>query len=207
MEHSEAAETMAAERYLLGEMTPEDRDAFEDHFFGCPDCAAAVRDGAAIDAAIRVDQVTRAREPQKSRAAWIAAAAVIVAVLIGVPAVQNVRLRNELQSARTPKVVQSYSLLTADSRGSERLTVKSASQPFTIDFDVPPQPDAHGYVIRVVDVSGKLRLAARIPAGVASETQHLFFPAGSLKAGLYSIEVQDDPPRSPATKWSFEVGP
>ena len=34
---------MAAERYLLGELTDAERDQFEEHFFDCSACADDVR--------------------------------------------------------------------------------------------------------------------------------------------------------------------
>src|ERR1700741_1986103 len=40
MDHVEAVNQYAVEKYLLGELTPEARDAFEEHYFGCEDCAA-----------------------------------------------------------------------------------------------------------------------------------------------------------------------
>lgn len=43
MEHDIAIRTRAVERYLLGEMKPEERDAFEEHYFSCPSCAEDVR--------------------------------------------------------------------------------------------------------------------------------------------------------------------
>ena len=43
MDHSEAVKQMAVEQYLLGEMTPDLRDAFEAHLFDCPDCAEDLR--------------------------------------------------------------------------------------------------------------------------------------------------------------------
>src|ERR1700691_2710648 len=43
MEHSQAVEQMAAERYLLNELTPDAREAFEEHVFDCPDCAMDLR--------------------------------------------------------------------------------------------------------------------------------------------------------------------
>ncbi len=52
MDHLQAVNTMACERYLLDEMTQLERHAFEEHFFDCPDCAedvrlsAVMRDGA-----------------------------------------------------------------------------------------------------------------------------------------------------------------
>jgi len=45
MDHSEAVNLMAAERYLLGELPPDLRDAFEEHMFDCPECAFDMRAG------------------------------------------------------------------------------------------------------------------------------------------------------------------
>jgi hypothetical protein len=46
MEHQAAVETHAVERYLLGEMPADEREAFEDHYFACVACAEEVRVGA-----------------------------------------------------------------------------------------------------------------------------------------------------------------
>src|SRR5437763_5529226 len=43
MDHETAVQTGATERYLLGELTGEDRDRFEEHYFMCPECAEDVR--------------------------------------------------------------------------------------------------------------------------------------------------------------------
>src|SRR5258708_30206891 len=43
MDHEEATSTSAAEKYALGEMTPEERDQYEEHFFECPECAEEVQ--------------------------------------------------------------------------------------------------------------------------------------------------------------------
>lgn len=48
MKHQEAIEMMASERYLLDELAPELRDAYEEHFFGCAECALDVQLGAAF---------------------------------------------------------------------------------------------------------------------------------------------------------------
>jgi len=46
MNHLQAVNTSAAERYLLEEMSELERHAFEDHYFSCADCAEDVRVGA-----------------------------------------------------------------------------------------------------------------------------------------------------------------
>jgi len=43
MAHDEAIRSQAAERYVAGELAPAERDAFEEHFFDCPECAEEVR--------------------------------------------------------------------------------------------------------------------------------------------------------------------
>ena len=48
MDHGEALQQMAAERYLLNELTPDAREAFEAHFFECSECALDLRAGAAF---------------------------------------------------------------------------------------------------------------------------------------------------------------
>ena len=43
MNHDDAVRLTAVEAYLLGELSPADRDEFEEHFFDCSDCANELR--------------------------------------------------------------------------------------------------------------------------------------------------------------------
>jgi len=44
MDHQMALTTQAVERYTLGELTSPEREDFEEHFFSCADCIAALRE-------------------------------------------------------------------------------------------------------------------------------------------------------------------
>ena len=44
MDHQTALSSQAVERYTLDELTSPQREAFEEHFFTCPDCAQALRE-------------------------------------------------------------------------------------------------------------------------------------------------------------------
>jgi hypothetical protein len=44
MDHQMALTTQAVERYTLGELTSPEREEFEEHFFSCVDCIAALRE-------------------------------------------------------------------------------------------------------------------------------------------------------------------
>lgn len=201
MEHTEAIDTMAAERYLLDEMTPEDRDAFEEHFFGCAACAADVRDGAVVRAAIRTEKT--ARQPRRNVREWLAAAA-IVGVIAGVPAVQNIGLRMQLARLRSPHIGEVV-FLTDSSRGGEEQVIHPGDRPFTIGFDIPPQPSARRYVVELFDTAKRVRASDVVTAGAAGDTQHLLFPGGSLQPGRYLLEVHAEPAGPPVVTLSFIV--
>ena len=63
---------MAAERYILDDLEPAERDAFEEHFFDCTECTADVRDAAKVADGVRTG--TRV-VPVKHYSRWAAAAA------------------------------------------------------------------------------------------------------------------------------------
>jgi hypothetical protein len=53
MNHADAVRTLAAERYLLDEMSEIERFAFEEHFFDCGECADEVRTGSTLRDAVK----------------------------------------------------------------------------------------------------------------------------------------------------------
>jgi len=68
MDHLQAVNTLAGERYLLDEMTHAERDEFEEHFFSCRDCAEDLRAGAIMVDGVRsglISQGAVARAPLK----------------------------------------------------------------------------------------------------------------------------------------------
>ena len=44
MDHQEALAIQAVERYLLNELSSSQKESFEEHYFECPACAAALRE-------------------------------------------------------------------------------------------------------------------------------------------------------------------
>jgi anti-sigma factor RsiW len=61
MEHAEAIDRGAVERYALGEMSERERDQYEEHFFDCPECAAEVK--AAVLFLDNAEAVVRESDP------------------------------------------------------------------------------------------------------------------------------------------------
>jgi hypothetical protein len=43
MDHDTATKGLFAERFFLGELNDDEREAYEDHFFACQACAEEIR--------------------------------------------------------------------------------------------------------------------------------------------------------------------
>lgn len=184
MEHFEAQETMASARYLLGEMTLEEREAFEEHFFGCSECARDVRDGSSMIDAIRAERREN-RDGLKpvSTFAWILSAAAIVAVaFLGL---QNGQLRREAE----PRLLPSYSMLTIGTRGAAQTVISDPAKPFVLYVDIPPQPASSSYRIEIRDGSGRAKVSLPVSAEQARETITVYVPPHRLEQGKYSVVI------------------
>jgi hypothetical protein len=70
MTHQEAIDTLAAERYLLDEMRPDERSAFEEHFFDCDACADDMRSAAAMLQGTRAGFAGPGTARPRGQSAW-----------------------------------------------------------------------------------------------------------------------------------------
>jgi hypothetical protein len=88
MDHNEAQQSQAVERYILNEMSADERDGFEEHYFDCRVCGEDVAAGAKLLAAgRRVAQESPTIVPMPRRwTAWLpaAAAAALLLITIGI---------------------------------------------------------------------------------------------------------------------------
>src|SRR5438445_7153892 len=97
MDHSEAVRLQAAAKYVLGELQGAARDEYEEHYFGCVECAADLKATAAFAAMSRAafrEDAAAAPVPGRSRQAapapsWFER---FRWALIGVPALASLAL-------------------------------------------------------------------------------------------------------------------
>src|SRR5690242_2089456 len=100
MDHREALRLQAAEKYVLGELSPQLRDEYEEHYLECQECGEELKTTVAfVDSARGVlqDEVavrTEAEIAQPRKAAWLAwlrpaVAVPVFAALLLVVAYQN----------------------------------------------------------------------------------------------------------------------
>src|SRR5437762_5363827 len=89
MTHEEAIQEQATERYMLGHLPPNERDAFEEHYFGCAVCADDVSSTstmietmrASVQQANVIVQRQTARWEKKHATPLAVAASLIIAVV------------------------------------------------------------------------------------------------------------------------------
>jgi hypothetical protein len=211
MDHSEAVRLNAAEKYLLGELSAELRDQYEDHYFGCMECAQDVRAGAAfIDNARDVwkdGTATTAAQPalrpvrERGSSWWApllrpAFAVPALALLLLVAAYQNAvtipQLKSALSRSEAPQTLPSFSLIAENSRSAaSRLTIAvPADKPFSIFVDIPPQMQFSSFVSEFQSESGTPEFSFEVSAEEAKHTVQLLIPPGRLAPGMHVLVVR-----------------
>jgi len=203
MEHTEAIKLNAVERYLLGELTPTERDAFEAHFFECADCAAEVR--AAASFVVNAREIMR-RKPTEQwkpghelRAAWLrwlrpGYALAAIAILVLAIGYQNFitipNMKRNLAGAAA-QALPTLSLTASASRaeaGIAEIALRPNSS-FGIFVDIPPHEGFVSYSCVIRGGDGRVKYDIDVSAVQARDTVELFIPGGTLDPGPYHVVI------------------
>jgi|SRR5579862_1002430 len=203
MNHEMAVELHATERYLLGEFSAEEREAFEEHYFDCAECAEDVRAAAAFRAnatavlrdkpmplAVRTERRNLWREFFTFRPAMISLAANAVLLVGLVVAMRHTDvLHREIADASAPRFYPQFGL-AQNSRG-DREKELTAGDPFfaaTVDLHPGQKFDRFSYQIQNEGGAVVAQGSVPAPAGLTADTssEHtLAVPVAALKPGRY----------------------
>jgi hypothetical protein len=208
MKHKDAIRDNAVERYLLGEMTADQRGIFENHYFDCPVCAADVTDGTRMMIAARD---VAGEDPDTwnvvpiPRPFWVPAtvAASLAFALLGGPA--GYLVANLLRHEPT-ELVRVARLETGVSRGGPPAEMPAVRPGDGLRFDVVPSDEAVEYAA-VVSCGGKTKSTHGISRKMAADAVTLRI--GELPAGRCELVIQGvrkDGKRFWITSNPFKVG-
>lgn len=215
MDHTEAVQEMATERYLLDELTAEQRDAFEEHLFDCQECALDLRTATTFvqeaktqlpaltaDFPRREAAVDAAADSPKSWFAWLtplfrpALAGPVFAAMLVIIGYQNVVMVPALRVAASEPHVTPWTLLHTDTRGGAATPVPADPKAGVVLLvDLPTDPGYRSYSFALTDPGGKtawtLALAAPRPNadGTYEGAQSLTIPGAGLQNGAYTLTV------------------
>ncbi len=174
MDHQQALDTKASERYLLGEMSEPERFAFEAHYFACQECGEDVRAGAAMargikavcagDAAAETAAAVPGRdEPRRGWFGWLSPAALVpTAVALGLAFVTGYQALIVVPSLRhaTSSVAASAIVLRAAARGEEPVVaVDRTSSVSVLAMDVNLVEPGAGLSWELTPADGSNRIA------------------------------------------------
>jgi hypothetical protein len=200
MDHSEALQSEACEKYLLGELPQAQRDAYEEHYFSCAECAAQLLSAARFLGASR--ELFAARPAPRVIAAlrnplrnpWFAwfrpvLALPAFALLLLVVGYQNLVTIPQYREASTSRVLAMHSLILANTRGEEgvHFTV-SAGEPFGLYVDIPTDAAHSRYLLRLQDPSGNSAVLRSVTSDEARKTQVVVVNP-VRRAGKYTLVV------------------
>jgi len=206
MDHQQAIKMQAAERYLLQELSEEERESFEDHYFTCTECADEVKaayifaDNAKAVMADWPAPAPRAERQSFNFWEWLRPVLVpaMAVLLLGVTVYQSVlvipRLERQLETATAPRALPSV-VARAATRGEPAVVQLSPNDQFVqVILDINTTQPVSSYSSQVYDESGNLRftIPSVVPSGGGS--LNLLLPASELKPGRYTIKVEPSGP-------------
>lgn len=201
MDHSEALRLQAAEKYVLGELSPELREQYEEHYFECEECAADVKAAAAFADGTRelFRKDSNQREERVQVSGWLAwlrptiAAPVLAALLLIVFYQSFITIPRLERDVAAPMSAQSgdlVSLIGANSRNEGAKTFQIHSgRPAILEIDIPASGEFAAYICELQDTSGHTLRQSRVSAADARTTVHLIIPQGTLAAGKYTLAI------------------
>ena len=202
MDHSEAKQLQAAEKYLLGELSLTQREEYEEHCFDCADCALDLKAMAAFADNARevlrqekVNSMVTGRAPvQGGWFSWlrpivaVPAFAALLLVVIYQNTVTIPRTKEEAAHGAPQLVTSTFSLQMANTRGGEELKLQvPANESFALKFDFTPAQTFDSYIGQLQDESSHSLLRMRIPGSKTNREIQLVVPAGLVKPGKHSL--------------------
>jgi len=201
MDHSEVVQGKLAERYVLGELSPEAREQFEEHCFECLECASDLKVLSEFVAASRAVLQEEAAAKNKSRerssdrprgAFWLRPAFTVpaMAALAAVVIFQAVgpNLKTAPRNRSVAQVYDASYRIQGATRGDNAARVAVVpNENFALDFDFTPNRECPRYKGSLIDSTGIVVLTFEIPAGETNKELHLVVPGGLVRPGAYQL--------------------
>jgi len=229
MNHIEAVDQMAVERYLLNDLTLDAREAFEEHAFECPDCALDLRASTAFvdEAKAQLPELAapeaRLRTPKSSekrslwRSLWRPAfVAPAFAAMLAVIAYQNVVTVPSLrESAAQPRLAPLVPLRPATRGATRPAFTADRARGLALPIELSGEPGAApptSYAFDLRGPKGELVWTGTLPAPPqdtdSDQPFSLTIPGRMLRCGSYSLTVSGidaHGTRSLVDRYNFDI--
>jgi len=202
MDHAEALQQKATERYLLDEFDPDVKDQFEEHLFDCQECALDVRAAAMFVEQSKVvlgeSQAAPVRVPAPAlvKPSWLASlfrpalAIPVLAMLLVIVGYQNLVTVPHLTAALSEPQIGPYVAVNISTRGSAKSTATIApGDGLNVMVTIPPDMSYSDYIFELRNPAGQLKWSRKLPASSPDDTRSIFIPGAGLEQGTYVLTV------------------
>lgn len=200
MNHNDALQTFAAEKYVLNELAGQERDEFEEHFFECQECALDVRSGAAFIRQARRELEAAPQQAPAPRRSFFSmfsmplaglAMAGLAMVVVYQNAVTLPALRGQLASANAPVVLSTTSLIGGASRGGDLPSVDATgARLLFLNVDVPTDDRFSSYQLKFSDQAGTSEGTVDVSPEQAKNTLLVRLPANGIHDGINTLVIE-----------------
>jgi hypothetical protein len=200
MDHEEAIRLTATERYLLNELTGDERDQFEEHFFACAECASDLRAGSQLieksreilaEPASTTPTLVPRRTPVRSEwFAWLrpAYAVPVFALLLAVVVYQNTITVPEMKAAINNPQLLPWTTVNTRTRGASESKVEAQpGRGFVLFINIPPDPSFSSYRAEVYNPAGTRDWSLPISTNSSQDRYVVQVPPRDREAGTYSL--------------------
>ncbi|HEY6391602.1 MAG TPA: hypothetical protein VIX89_10015 [Bryobacteraceae bacterium] len=221
MDHTEAINKGAVERYRLGELSAVETEEFETHFFECGQCAKELREAAIFEENARAvfaedsRNAAHASDPRAKyergrtpwwalfwRNPWSAAPATAAAMLLCTVVYQARTMRLAL----APHAITSYVSLSS-SRGQDRvIEVPKNDRSYLLSIDPPLEPYPE-YLYTVQDEKNVVRFSVPFHTPPADKPLQIVVPRNQIPSGRYTAILRhpaaNGQPETELARYSF----
>ena len=220
MDHEKAIRTNAVERYLLDELTSDERQEFEEHFFSCGECSEDLHAGAVLVDNSRAllreefrDPVPASPAATPRRRGWSLrwsyaplAASIALAAVVGY---QNLKVipeyRREMAADAAAAAPPHFDLRPAVRGAVPAISLAKGARFFEIGAE-EVEPAAGGYDCAIEDAKGSVRARFRAPSVQSDDKLSVLVDRRQITPGEYMLVVRRAADDAGIGRYPFSVG-
>jgi len=193
MEHAEAVNNQATERYLLGQMPETESEAFELHLFECTDCAQDLEQASLF---VENARVVLAEPEMRRETLWTRLRRVWSEPLFAAPAMATLALAGitiyqagVISQSKEPQAILAFAVKSAVRGASDEIRVPADARYFALSVDLPESPSPR-YRCDLYTTAGSRQFSVETSAPAPGNPLNILIPARTLEPGSYMLRVR-----------------
>jgi hypothetical protein len=193
MEHAEAVNKQATERYLLGQMAEEESEAFELHLFECAECAQDLEQASLF---VENARAVLAEPEIRRESVWAKLRRIFSEPLFAAPALATLALAGVttyqagvIAQLRQPQAILAFAVKSAARSAADEIRIPDDARYFTLSMDLPDGSFPR-YQCDLYATAGALRFTVESSAPAPGTPLNILIPARTLEPGPYMLRVR-----------------